>query len=58
MAVVMPYNFVVYGVWVRYNQVNKSVFIKEGKTMDKEWERLYEEAMSVLNPHDVSRTTL
>ncbi len=22
--------------------------------MDKEWERLYEEAMSVLNPHDVS----
>ena len=26
MAVVMPYNFVVYGVWVRYNQVNKSVF--------------------------------
>ena len=25
-----------------------------GKTMDKEWERLYEEAMSVLNPHDVS----
>ena len=22
--------------------------------MDKEWERLYEEAMGVLNPHDVS----
>ena len=22
--------------------------------MDKEWEKLYEEAMSVLNPHDVS----
>ena len=22
--------------------------------MDKEWKRLYEEAMSVLNPHDVS----
>ncbi len=22
--------------------------------MDKEWERLYEEAMRVLNPHDVS----
>ena len=22
--------------------------------MDKEWERLYEEAKSVLNPHDVS----
>lgn len=22
--------------------------------MSKEWERLYEEAMSVLNPHDVS----
>ena len=40
MAVVMPYNFVVYGVWVRYNQINKSVFIKEGKTMDKEWKIL------------------
>ena len=22
--------------------------------MDKEWKRLYEEAISVLNPHDVS----
>lgn len=31
---------------------------KEGKTMDKEWERLYEEAMSVLNPHDVELGTV
>ena len=28
--------------------------IKEGKTMDKEWEKLYEEAMSVLSPRNVS----
>lgn len=34
---------------------DKSGFIKEGKAMDKEWERLYEEAMSVLTPHDVSK---
>ena len=37
-----------------YRLHDKSVFIKEGKTLDKEWERLYEEAMSVLNPYDVS----
>lgn len=38
-----------------YNElIDKSIFIKEGNMMDKEWERLYEEAMSVLNPHDVS----
>ena len=33
---------------------SQSEFIKESKMMDKEWEKLYEEAMSVLNPHDVS----
>lgn len=26
VAVVMPYKFVVYGVWVRYNQINKLTF--------------------------------
>lgn len=26
--------------------------------MDKEWDKLYEEAMSVLNPHDVSNFRL
>ena len=31
-----------------------SELIKEDKTVNKEWEKLYEEAMSVLNPHDVS----
>ena len=38
-----------------YNESEgKSGFIKEDKTVNKEWKRLYEEAMSVLNPHDVS----
>ena len=38
-----------------YNESeSKSGFIKEDKTVNKEWKRLYEEAMSVLNPHDVS----
>lgn len=38
-----------------YNESEgKSGFIKEYKTVNKEWKRLYEEAMSVLNPHDVS----
>ena len=37
-----------------YNESEgKSGFIKEDKTVNKEWKRLYEEAMSVLNPHDV-----
>lgn len=46
--------------WVEYSHLpsmnilgsksDKSGFIKEGKAMDKEWERLYEEAMSVLTP--------
>ena len=28
---------------------------EEDKTVNDEWKMLYEEAMSVLNPHDVSR---
>lgn len=35
-------------------QTGKLEFMKEDKTVNKEWKRLYEEAMSVLNPRDVS----
>ena len=38
----------------KFGKLRKSRFIKEDKTVNKEWKRLYEEAMSVLNPHDVS----
>lgn len=41
-------------VWVKKSDLSNMEVIKEDKAVDKEWQRLYEEAMSVLNPHDVS----
>lgn len=41
-------------VWVKKSDLSNMEVIKEDKAVNKEWQRLYEEAMSVLDPHDVS----